>query len=447
MKALILLWFAIASPLLLAAPPRATVAFIHVTVIDGSGAAAKTEQTVVVSGGRISAVGPGAGVAAPPGATVVDGSGKYLIPGLWDMHVHVLWEPAIDTLPQLMIANGVTGARDMHTHFPFERIRTWVKEIESGKRVGPRFIFAGPIVDGPKPIWPGSVAVGDAEAGRKAVRDLKEKGSQFIKVYEGLPRQAYFAIADEARRQGVAFVGHVPQAITPAEASDAGQKSIEHLSHLLEFCSAEGRMPYVYDPAKGAALFEIFKKNRTWQCPTLIVAETSTFGREDRIAKDPRRKYFTPTILSRVGFDDSQRDWDATLRFWKEERKLMRHMHESGVDLMLAGTDAPIVRNVPGFSLHDELKCLVDAGLTPMEALQAATRNPARFLEMERERGTIEAGKVADLVLLGADPLADIQNSIRIEAVVADGRLYDRPALDKLLAEVEAAARAEQQKH
>jgi imidazolonepropionase-like amidohydrolase len=425
------------------APARSTFAFTHVTVVDVAAGAALPDRTVVVSNGRITN-----DAMPPPGIRVIDGSGKFLIPGLWDMHVHLLWDPAIDTLFPLCVANGVTGVRDMHTHFPFEQVRAWRDEVEKGKRVGPRFVYAGPIVDGPRPFWPGSVSVKDADSARQAVRELKAKGVYFSKVYEGVPRQAYFAIADETKKQGLPFVGHVPAAMTPAEASDAGQRSIEHLSRLLDHCRTDGNGaggPGLtgsarYDPAKGAALFETFRRNHTWHCPTLIVAETTAFGREGRFAHDPRRKYLTPLILSRVGFDDSQRDFDATQHYWREERKLMRHLREAGVEL-LAGTDAPIVRNVPGFSLHDELKCLADAGLSPAEALRTATVNPARFLGLERELGTVEAGKRADLVLLNGNPLVDVGNVTKIDAVVADGRLFDRAALDRILGDVEAAAK------
>jgi imidazolonepropionase-like amidohydrolase len=423
-----------------AAPPRAAVVISHVTIVDPAIGVETLDQTVVVSDRKIVDVGAQGEIKIPAGARVIDGKGKFLIPGLWDMHVHLLWEPAIDTLFPLCIANGVTGVRDMHTHFSFEQIHRWQREVEEGKRVGPRFVYAGPILDGPQPIWPGSIAVANAEAGRKAVRDVKANGSSYVKVYERLPREAYFSIADEAKKQGIPFVGHVPGSITPAEASDAGQKSIEHLSHYLENCNTGNVLSY--DASKAAALFEKFWKNHTWQCPTLIVTQTTTFGREDRIAKDPRRKYFTPTILSRVGFDDSKRDWDFTLKFWTEEQKLMRDMLKTNLDV-LAGTDTPIVRNVPGFTLHDELKLLVEAGYATNQALAAATSNPARFLGMENSMGSIEKGKAADLVLLNADPMEDIANTTKIEAVVADGRLYDRKALDKLLESVEAEAKAE----
>jgi hypothetical protein len=426
-----------------AAPPRGSFAFTHVTLIAGTGAPPASDRTVAVSDGRIVSVGPSRSTAVPAGATAIDGTGKFLIPGLWDMHVHLLWDPAIDSGFRLCIANGVTGVRDMHTHIPFEQIHRWQAEVADGRRVGPRFVYAGPILDGPNPIWPGSLAVADAAAGRDSVRRVKAGGASFVKVYERLPREAYFAIADECKKQGIPFVGHVPESITPAEASAAGQHTIEHLSHCLEKCSTGSSVgTLVYDPVKGKELFEVFKRNHTWNCPTLIVAQTTTLGREDRYAKDPRRKYLPQSVLSKVGFDDSHRDWDATLHYWKEERKLMRQMHEAGVEL-LAGTDTPIVRNVPGFTLHDELMCLVESGLTPIEAIQAATRNPARCLGLEKELGTVEAGKRADLVLLGADPLADIHNTTRIEAVVADGRLYDRRALDSLLQQLETDAKTD----
>src|SRR5438270_7155487 len=173
------------APLLMAAaPPRSSIALTHVTVIDGSGATPAKDQTVLVGSGRIVAVGAAAQIRLPGNAQVVNSAGKFLIPGLWDMHVHLLWEPAIDTCLPLCIANGVTGVRDMHTHFPFEQIHAWHKEVEAGQRVGPRFVYAGPMLDGPQPIWPGSIAVGTPEAGRAAVRRVKAGGAAFVKVYE-----------------------------------------------------------------------------------------------------------------------------------------------------------------------------------------------------------------------------------------------------------------------
>jgi hypothetical protein len=250
------LLLALAPALLAAAPARVPFAFTHVTVIDVTDGAARRDQTVVVDDERIAAAGPFGEVQVPSGARAIDASGRYVISGLWDMHVHLLWEPAIDTLPQLCIANGVTGVRDMHTHFPLEQVRAWVRVIEEGRRVGPRFVYAGPILDGPRPFWPGSIPVADAASGRQAVKDLKAKGVHFIKVYERLPRDAYFAIADESKKQGLKFVGHVPEAVTPAEAAAAGQASIEHLSHLLDHCNAgagRGMAQVVYGRRRGGS--------------------------------------------------------------------------------------------------------------------------------------------------------------------------------------------------
>jgi imidazolonepropionase-like amidohydrolase len=422
--------------------PRGTVAITHVTVIDparGDNATRDADRTVIVEGNRITAVGPSAEVAVPAGATVLDGAGKFLLPGLWDMHVHALWEPAIDTVFPLFVANGVTGVRDMHTHFPVEQVRAWQKEVEDGARVGPRFVFAGPIIDGPMPFWPGSISVANADDGRKAVRDLKARGVDLVKVYTRLPRDAYFAIADEAKKQGLRFAGHVPTSVTAFEASDAGQWSIEHLSEELEAC-AVSKTETVFDPARGRALFERFRANHTWQCPTLVIQDRLTFGREERFTKDPRRRYLTAHIKAHADVDDSKRDWETTRHYHDEQMKLMRAMAAFGGVRFLAGTDSPIGLNVPGFSLHDELAQLVEAGLTPTQALRAATSGPAEFLGREKDFGTVETGKLADLLLLDADPLADIHSTTRIRAVISAGRVYDRAALDGILHAVEETA-------
>jgi pimeloyl-ACP methyl ester carboxylesterase len=234
--------------------------------------------------------------------------------------------------------------------------------------------------------------------------------------------------------------------MTPVECAEAGQYSIEHLSHMLDHCRTGEGANLAYDPAKARTLFDSLRRNHTWQCPTLITAEAGALAREDRFAKDPRAaKYFGPQLLSRTGFDQTGRDWEGALAYWRQERQLMKEMVTFGGIEFLAGTDTPVERNVPGFALHDELRCLVDAGLTPMQALQAATRNPARFLGKEAEMGTVETGKLADVVLLSADPLADIGNTTKIDAVVADGRLYRRAELDALLADVEWVAKDERE--
>ena len=283
-----------------------------------------------------------------------------------------------------------------------------------------------------------------------------------MKVYGGLPREAFFALADEARKQHIPFAGHIPDAITPLEASDAGQRSMEHLYNLLPACSTQesalhqeaqskqiqwGSLVYgrgqqildTYSDAKAAALFARFRRNHTWQCPTPTQIRGAAFRDRSLPANDPRLKVVPVSI---------RQGWEAKMpasvltwgqAFYAKKLQLLRPMQRAGVGL-LAGTDTPNPYCLPGFGLHDELALLVQAGLTPMEVIQSATRNPARFLGREKEFGTVQVGKRADLLLLDADPLQDIHNTTRIRAVMADGRLLDRVALDKMLADAEAAA-------
>jgi imidazolonepropionase-like amidohydrolase len=440
--------------------------FTHVTVIDATGAPAQSDMTVVVREGRIAEVGNSAAVRAPEGAQVIDAMGKFMIPGLWDMHVHWFHR---DHFP-LFVANGVTGIRMM---WGMPQHHQWRKEIEQGTLVGPRMEIASAIVDGPKPIWPGSLAVGTDAEGRQAVSRSKQEGADFIKVYSRLPREAYFAIADEAKKLGLPFAGHVPASVTVAEASDAGQKSIEHLTNLLEACSSReedlrkmgaeawqnlpegqsfpsraslraltGLMLETFSPDKANALFARLARNHTWQCPTLTVLRNIANLDDPKMHEDPRLKYMPPGLADgwnpKNDFrfkDRAAEDYELGRAVYKKNTELIAPMRRAGVEF-LAGTDVLNPYCFPGFSLHDELGLLVQAGLTPMEALQAATLNPARFLGKEKEIGTVEKGKIADLLLLEADPLADIGNTRKIDAVVFGGRMIPKADLQKMLADL-----------
>jgi hypothetical protein len=382
------------------APQQRPIAFTHVTVIDGTGARPEPDQTVLITGQQISALGRTGRVPVAVGAQVVDARGKFLIPGLWDMHVHISgFHVEKEQFLSMCLANGVTGVRDMGGNL-LETFHRWRKEMQAGTRLGPRIVAAGPMVDGPEPSWPLiSIPVGTAAEGRQAVRSLLEQGADFVKVYSRIPREAYFAIADECKKQRIPFAGHVTIFVTPAEASDAGQKSIEHMNGILLACSTRedeikqrgnvnqsiGEIVDTYSDQKASALFAHFVKNQTWQVPTLTVRRAGAFIDDLASTHDERLKYISLANRER----------------WKSE--------------------------------------LVEAGLTPMEALQAATRNPARFLG-RTDLGTVEEGRTADLVLLEADPLEDIRNTTRIAAVVVGGRLLPKAALEAMLAGVEAAA-------
>jgi imidazolonepropionase-like amidohydrolase len=438
------------------------LAITHVNLIDATGAPVQPDMTVIVQGTQISQLGKSDSIAVPKAANVVDGRGKYLIPGLWDMHVHEIfgaWLPEDEKIiPALFVANGVTGVRDMGGDL--EPLKKWRSRIATGDLLGPRMIVAGPMLDGPVPAFPSSAPVKNAEEGRRIVDELQKNGADFIKIQSLVPRDGYFAAADEAKKNGIVFAGHVPDKVRATEASNAGQKSIEHLTGVFEGCSTvedelmaaprgpgRGRFLSTYDPARAKALIALFLKNQTWQVPTLYWERGEWLIEQTNSGPDPLAKYapaawrertwpmFTRDILNGWSTDPvADRE-----KFFQAELKMVGEMNKAGVPI-LAGTDtAAGVRVYPGFSLHEELELLVQAGLTPMQALQAATLNAGKYLGLA-DTGTIEKGKRADLVLLDANPLADIRNTRKIRSVVLAGRNLSRADLDHLLAGVEAEA-------
>jgi imidazolonepropionase-like amidohydrolase len=435
-----------------------------VTVIDVKGGPPQTHRCVIVQSNRITDVtGQEKCEQQRNQAVRIDGKGKFLIPGLWDMHVHMVfgdWFPRGKevTIP-LFVANGITGVRDMGGEL--EVLQQWRKEISAGTLIGPRIVISGPMLDGPQPRFPSSIAIKTPEDGRRAVDDLAKRGADFIKLQSLIPRDAVFAIADEARKQSITFVGHVPDSVRASEMSNAGQKSFEHLIGIFEGSSpledefikgakSESKFLSTYDPQRAAALFALLAKNQTWQCPTLVWERGGNLIDQTDFAHDSRAKY-APAYWKDVTWkrftDEIEHDFNtddlATRKaFIAKELEVVNEMHRAGIPF-LAGTDAPPgVYIFPGFSLHEELQRFVAAGFTPLEALQTATSNPAKFFGRENDLGTIENGKLADLVLLDASPLDDISNTQKIAAVIANGRYLSRADLDKMLAAAEEAAKA-----
>jgi hypothetical protein len=292
---------------------------------------------------------------------------------------------------------------------------------------------------------------------------LKSRGVDFIKVQSYVPRDAYFAIADECRKQKIAFEGHVPDAIRASEAANAGQKSFEHLigvfegsstveGQLLKGPKGPGRFLETYDAANEAALIQLLAKKQTWQCPTLYWERGQWLVDAIDVTKDPDARYAPaswrakswPKFKAGILKDLATDPLPVREKFVAHELEIVKRLHEAGVPF-LAGTDTPAgVDVLPGFSLHQELQRFVDAGFTPIEALQTATINPARFLDRLGDFGTVEKGRIADLVLLDANPVDDIGNTRRIAAVIANGRRYSREQLDRILSDVETYARVHQ---
>jgi imidazolonepropionase-like amidohydrolase len=433
------------------------IAFVHVAVVDVRSGEIKPDMTVLLSKNRISQIGLGKTVHVPKNARSIDARGKYLIPGLWDMHVHSLWDASRPPVFfPLFLANGVTGLREMGgPMLAADQVR-WRNEVESGGVLGPRLAVSGPFVDGPHPVWPGSIKVSTEEDGKQAVDSLKAAGVDFVKVYTGVPRAAYFGISKEAQKDGIPFVGHVPLEIGVDEASNAGQRSIEHLMGILLYTSSRSdelkadlmkgvninqinnQLVDTYDPSRAAVLCGLFIKNNTWQTPTLTIRHARPYLQELQASNDPRLRYMPKSIVDSWGPRVDQRQPTnpevvaSRKRLFHKELEVVGLMNRAGVKL-LAGTDAPNPYCFPGFGLHDELGFMVQAGLTPLEALQTATINPAEFLGLSKILGTVEKGRIADLVLLDANPLENIANTKRIAAVVSSGRLLDRKALDGLL--------------
>lgn len=455
----------------------ARVTFVNATIVDTAGGAPQKDMTVVVSEGRIERIGKTQLTDSKGGQAgqVIEARGKFLIPGLWDMHTHVAGinaDPAWakDVLIPLLVANGITGIRDMGGDL--DALLAWRRAIESGTMIGPHIVAAGPMLLPARrpgapaaPADPSIVRIGTPEEARAAVDSLQKRGADFIKVIS-LLRDPYFAMAEEAKEDGISFVGHVPPRITAVEASNAGQKSIEHIiySSLAFDCSAkeeelrkkglEGSEQDVADatdeadrtfsPEKATALWATFRRNGTWVTPTLFSIRVNAHRLEDS-AQDPQLAYL-PVALRKEWAPPataSQDDRDTAAwygRQFENDRKLTGEMRRAGVRL-LAGSDSLDRYVFVGTSLHEELKMLVDAGLTSLEALQTATRNPAEFLARKKE-GVVAMGNAADLVLLDADPLENIANTRRISGVMAAGRYFSHAELDAMLEKARAAAGA-----
>ncbi len=377
------------------APATGTFAITDVTLIDGTGAPPRSHVTVVVESGRIARIQP-AGARLPANARAVRGSGRFLIPGLWDMHAHMT--RAGDAACPAMIASGVTGVRDPGGALDvIDRLRA---RIAGGQLIGPRIFRAGSLVD----------------------------GADFVNVHAGTPAATYFALLRQARRRGVQIVGQIPLDADPASAIEAGHGSVEHVGSLFDGRIAikveAGKSPEralaEFTDAHAAALGHQMAARGTWFDPTLI-------------AYWMRRKAGP--------LPDTQEVREALASSWRRVREIAAVLRRERVRF-LAGTDVGSAGIVPGSSLHEELELLVEVGFTPLEVISIATRNAAESLGRRADLGTVEPGKRADLVLLEADPLVDISSTRKIAAVVVDGRLHGRTELDAMLARSASLARA-----
>ncbi len=371
-------------------------AISHVTVVDIDHGRLLPNQTVLIRGDWIDALLDGPRPAVPAGARVIDGSGRFLMPGLWDMHVHL----TAGALP-VLLRYGITGVRDMGGDL--RELTKWRTRIAANPLEGPRLVFSGPLLAGPPATADDDTwIVTTPEEAARAVATLKAAGVDGIKVHEGLSREAYLAIVAAARTANLPVAGHVPATLTPGEVSTAGQKSIEHLEFVPDAC-----LPMFQRAARATA--------------APAAAGCSAADLDLLLASLARRgTWLTPTISGFRAFVPPG-DFHAILEGFAELVGPLRRHRLS----ILAGTDASGgINNPPGPSLHDELARLVAAGFTPAEALSAATLAPARYLGLETA-GRVAPGAPADLVLLADDPLADIRHTTRIVSVIRAGKVVD----------------------
>ncbi|MGW6604171.1 amidohydrolase family protein [Streptomyces sp. NPDC055036] len=450
--------------------PGGTIALTHATVL-GAG----PDHTVLIRDGRITRTGRSAEVPIPRGTTTYDLTGKFIVPGgLVEAHVHN--DGPENVLPPLFPLNGVTAVREMWGG-PVHH--AWRDKVRAGTLLGPRWVIASSVLDGGPSIWANDtgqrvVEVTDATSARRAVREAKASGADFVKVYSRLTPEAYEAIADESARQGLRHAGHCPDTLPIARASDAGQQSIEHLHALLLATSArepeirramakvridpalgssferyaswfrqvhavEWQAMRTYDIGRTRALFDRLAANGTRVVPTLTVHHS--LERTDELPTDsPEFAYlptwmteYWPTIWAGLTTGRTARDTARIHRIYEHRLRLVAELHRAGVQL-LAGTDTGTGYAVPGFALHHELELLSEAGLPTRDVLRAATTAPARMLGLPADR--------ADLLVLDADPRTDIRHTRRIDSVLVAGRYLDRAERLRLLGDVAHAAAA-----
>ncbi len=431
----------------------------NVAVVDVAQGRTTGPQTVVVVDRRIAAIGEPDEVAVPPASTRVDGRGRFLVPALVDMHVHLFnnasRRPPNEWAFPLFVANGVAGVREMAaapTDLP--TIARWRAAGVRGELIAPRVLAAGVPVRADSP-----------EAARRRVREIKAAGADFVKVFSEVPAPHWRAILDEARALGIPVAGHVPAEIGVVEAAEAGQRSNEHLMQIPEASAPAGESLVAarrglaggetvrrrdaqereildgFDPRRCDQAATALARTKQAQVPTLVLPHFEARGDRAGFRDDPRWRLLRADEQARwamiLGHAPAE-EMGLAARRWEVSREIVRALHDAGAPI-LAGTDAPMPLVYPGFSLHDELALLVESGLSPADALRAATLGPAEFLGLDGDRGAVAVGKYADLLLLDADPLLDIRHTRRIHAVVLDGRLLRRADLDALL---EGAAKA-----
>ena len=427
------------------------IAVRNVTVIPVTGAPPILNSTVVIKGERIVSIGPTAKI--PSGARVINGTGKFLLPGFIEMHAHLSKTRASSL--GLFVANGITTLRDMGGDH--EELLRWRRVVRAGSRLGPRILMAGPYLESARniermrkdppservePFERTRIGVGSPEEARRIVAELAKREIDFLKIRTVQDRETYLALNKAADEHGLKLVGHVT-GIPPEVVLTSGQDGVEHAFYpSLQSKNKDERL----------AVWRKFAERGIVVVPTLVSIFEGTFPPTDKLRAivedekgqiDPRRQYLAKYLVLdwREQVLEATDERRQTLhKIWEEmARRDFREMHEAGVEL-LVGSDAAVLNIFPGYSLHDEMALFVsELGMTPAEVIERTTRRSAKFLGLLDQTGTVEEGKIADLVLLDANPLDDIRNTKKISAVIVRGTVYDQKGIKKILAHVRAA--------
>lgn len=426
----------------------ASTAFVNVNIVPMTSETVLESQTLVVTDGIITAIGSVAQTAVPDDAVIVDGTDRYLMPGIAEMHGHVPGRASgnLNRVVSLYIANGVTTVRGMLGQPSHLVLRD---DIQDKKMLGPRLITSGPSFNGR--------SVQNPAQAKAMVADQQAAGYDFLKIHPGLSLEEFNAVAEEANRLGIPFAGHVPEDVGVQRALDAGIATIDHLDGYMQ-----SLLPRHDDPSGGlSGFFGVFIADQaiaekideiaaataragTWNVPTESLFEHVALDSRnpDEMARLPEMKYMPAATIAqwkggkRNVIDDDNYASSTAIRAVDIRRKLIVALSNVGAGLLL-GSDSPQIFNVPGFALHRELEYLVDAGLTPFEALVTGTVNPARFLSAQSVFGTLVVGLEADMILVDANPLEDIKNTRRIHGVMVRGKWLPRKDLDQLLRQFE----------
>ncbi len=420
-----------------------TIAFTHATVIPMDRERSLTDHTVIVRGDRIVEVGPSTRVTVPRGATEVNTQGKFIIPGLAEMHAHIPGGQAVNEFSTRVLAlyvlNGVTTIRGMLGSPLHLQLRNMTA---SGEVFGPTIYTTGPSFNGNSVTSP--------EVGMQMVRDQKAAGYDLLKIHPLIPRVAYDSIAATATRLGIPFAGHVPADVGVRRAIEVKQITIDHLDGYLEAMVAADKrasapqsawfgsnLVPLLDWSLLAPLARATVQNGVWVVPTETIMESQSVGNLEEMLAWPEMKYWPENVRTQwtnALRNFRQQGWtmEGGQAFVTARRRLMKELHDGGVKFLM-GSDAPQVWNVPGFSIHREMKQMAAAGLTPYQILVSGTRNVGEYFGAANEFGTIAAGKRADLVMLDADPLRDIGNTSAISGVMVRGRWLDKAAIAQRL--------------